>query len=135
MTTSRRTGAENTAILRQALPEARFWTGGAGEGPNPYVGLLALADHVVATGDSASMISEACATGRPVHVVELSGGNRRFRRFWDGLYGAGYARRFAGAPLAEWRYAPPDDTARVAERVAAMLAARGDLRIASFPAE
>ena len=121
VTTSRRTGEANTKLLKAALPEAYFWTGEA-DGPNPYFGLLALADHIVATCDSASMVSEACSTGKPVHVIELPGGNKRFRTFLDGLYADGFARRFEGAPLPEWSYQPPDDTAVVADRIRRMLA-------------
>ncbi len=123
VTTSRRTGAANTALLRKALPNACFWTGEA-DGPNPYFGLLALADHIVATCDSASMVSEACSTGKPVHIVELPGGNKRFRGFLNGLYQEGYARRFESPPLPVWSYMPPNDTAEVAARVRQMLAAR-----------
>lgn len=124
VTTSRRTGADNTALLKAALPDAYFWTGEA-DGPNPYFGLLALADHIVATCDSASMVSEACSTGKPVHVIELPGGNKRFHAFLDGLYLDGFARRFEGPPLPEWRYTPANDTEEVAARVRAMLESRG----------
>ncbi|MCA8927056.1 MAG: mitochondrial fission ELM1 family protein [Alphaproteobacteria bacterium] len=120
VTTSRRTGAENTAILRTALPDAWIWSGEA-DGPNPYFGLLALADHVVATCDSANMLTEACFTGKPVHVAELPGGTVRFRRFLEGLYADGCARRFTGPPLAAWTYAPPDDRAAVAAAILARL--------------
>lgn len=123
ITTSRRTGAENTQLLRDALPNAYFWTG-LEDGPNPYFGLLGLADHIVATCDSASMVSEACSTGKPVHIIELSGGNKRFRVFLDGLYQAGFAKRFDGVPLTEWRYDPPNETAEVAAIVRQLLAAR-----------
>jgi uncharacterized protein len=123
LTTSRRTGEVNTRLLRAALPDAYLWSGEA-DGPNPYFGLLALSDHILATCDSASMVSEACATGKPVHVVELPGGNKRFRLFLDGLYQDGIARPFNGMPLPKWTYAPPDDTAVAAARVCAMLARR-----------
>ncbi|HKK31117.1 MAG TPA: ELM1/GtrOC1 family putative glycosyltransferase, partial [Alphaproteobacteria bacterium] len=62
--------------------------------------------------------------GKPVHVIELRGGNKRFRRFLEGLYQDGFARRFEGAPLPEWSYLPPDDTATVADVVRTMLASR-----------
>ncbi len=123
VTTSRRTGAENTKLLKEALPDAYFWAGEA-DGPNPFFGLLGLADHIVATCDSASMVSEACSTGTPVHVIELPGGNKRFRMFLDGLYQDGFARRFEGAPLPEWHYTPPGDNAEVAMQVRAMLKKR-----------
>lgn len=38
---------------------------------NPYRGYLALADDFIVTGDSASMLSEACASGRPVWIFDL----------------------------------------------------------------
>ena len=61
VTPSRRTSAENEAILRDMLKPigAEIW-GGTGE--NPYLGYLALADAVVVTGDSVNMVSEACVT-------------------------------------------------------------------------
>ena len=40
---------------------------------NPYFGILATADRLVVTGDSIAMLSEACATGRPVQIFDLGG--------------------------------------------------------------
>ena len=40
---------------------------------NPYFGMLALSDELVVTADSVSMLSEACATGKPVYIAELGG--------------------------------------------------------------
>ncbi|HLB06314.1 MAG TPA: mitochondrial fission ELM1 family protein [Alphaproteobacteria bacterium] len=117
LTLSRRTGEAATAALKEALaghPNCWLWEG---TGENPYFGLLGLADAVVVTCDSISMVSEACATGRPVYVVELKGrGSRRFDRFLDDFVRAGMARRFADK-LEEWRYAPLDEAERVAEEV------------------
>ena len=123
LTTSRRTGEENTQILREALPDAYFWTGDI-DGPNPYFGLLGLADHIIATCDSVSMISEACSTGKPVHIVQLPGGNKRFAIFLKRLYQDGIARPFDGAPLPEWTYTPPNDTAEIALAVRELLEER-----------
>jgi mitochondrial fission protein ELM1 len=39
--------------------------------PNPYPALLALADRFLVTCDSASMIADACMSGRPVEVFML----------------------------------------------------------------
>jgi mitochondrial fission protein ELM1 len=36
------------------------------------MGYLALADALVVTGESASMLAEACATGKPVYIYPLS---------------------------------------------------------------
>ncbi len=46
------------------------WSGGAGD--NPFYGYLALADQLVVTADSASMLAEASATGKPVFMFDLS---------------------------------------------------------------
>ena len=40
---------------------------------NPYFGILALCDDLVVTADSISMLSEACATGKPVWMAPLGG--------------------------------------------------------------
>jgi mitochondrial fission protein ELM1 len=73
VTTSRRTGSQATADLAATLKIPHvFWKPG-NPGPNPYLGMLALADALVVTADSVSMVSEACATGKPVHVF---GGDR-----------------------------------------------------------
>ncbi|MBT5415987.1 MAG: hypothetical protein HOK81_15410, partial [Rhodospirillaceae bacterium] len=122
VTPSRRTGAENEAALRAGLAglPAYIW-GGAGE--NPYLGLLGLADMIVVTADSVSMVSEALATGKPVHVIECEGLSRRFGTFHAGLRAAGLTRPFRGH-LETWAYEPPDDTRKVAEELAHRLAAR-----------
>ena len=115
VTASRRTGVENEAILRNRLSGASavVWDG---QGENPYFGYLGLADAVVVTADSVSMVSEAVSTGKPVHVVDLPGASRRIGRFHASLRDAGMTRRFDGT-LDSWHYAPPDDTARAAAEV------------------
>lgn len=67
-TTSRRTPPEFAARARDAFAAypGVFWTGG---GANPYPGILGWADRIVVTADSVNMLSEACATGAPVHVA------------------------------------------------------------------
>jgi mitochondrial fission protein ELM1 len=120
VTPSRRTGADNLAVLRAALsgPGVEIWDG-AGE--NPYFGYLALADHIVVTADSVNMVSEACVTGKPVHVVELAGGNAKFRRFHEQMRAAGLTRPFTGR-LEVWPCPPFDETARAAAEALRRLA-------------
>ncbi len=122
ITPSRRTGAENEAALRAGLGDAPalVWDH-AGE--NPYFGWLGLADHVLVTCDSVSMTSEALATGKPVHVIPLEGSSKRIDRFHERLHAAGITRRFEGR-LDHWSYAPPGDTAAVAENIARRLRER-----------
>ena len=84
ITPSRRTPDEVKAVLREAF------AGDAGvylwdeAGDNPYRGILALSDRIVATGDSVSMVSEAVASGHPVAVFDIGGG-RRHGRFVENL--------------------------------------------------
>lgn len=115
VTASRRTGEANTAALRQRLDglPAVMWDG-AGE--NPYFGYLGLADAIVVTSDSVAMVSEACATGKPVHVFATPGGSAKFERFHRGLEQAGCTRRFSGA-LEDWRYPPLRETGDIADEV------------------
>ncbi len=115
VTPSRRTGAENEQVLRQALENSPsvVWDG---SGDNPYFGYLGLADAVVVTCDSVSMVSEAASTGKPVYVVELEGGNRKFRDFHQTMRDDGITRPFDGV-LEHWEYAPLNDTEVVAEEI------------------
>ena len=41
---------------------------------NPYLGYLAMADEIIVTADSISMLSEAYATGKPVHMFDTAAG-------------------------------------------------------------
>ena len=81
ITTSARTPAETTEALFAAVtcPAYRFrWTPGGQE--NPYFAFLGLADRIVATGDSVSMMAEACATGKPVYLFDTGEGVTSMRR-------------------------------------------------------
>ncbi len=122
ITPSRSTGVRNEEILRRGLAglPADIWDG---RGENPYFGILGLADHVIVTGDSVNMVSEAASSGKPVHVVQLRGGSPKFTRFHEGLQAAGITRPFTGE-LAAWHYAPLDETRRVAAEIRRRLLAR-----------
>jgi len=43
------------------------------------------------------MVSEAAATAKPVHIVDLDGGSAKFERFHAAMRTAGIARPFRGA--------------------------------------
>lgn len=117
MTTSRRTGRAAAEQLAAALApgHAHFWGGG---GANPYFGYLALADIVVATGDSAAMCTEACAAGRPVYIhAPPARTSAKHARLHAALYERGAARPLDGAHDPRWRAAPFDDAALVARAI------------------
>ena len=120
ITPSRRTGVENLAILQEALrgTSAYIWEWD-GLVPNPYYGMLGLADVVLATCDSVGMVTEACSTGKPVMIIDLPGGSDKFRRFHQALRDDGMTRAFGGQ-IESWYYAPLDDMRLVADRVKEM---------------
>ncbi len=72
VTTSGRTRPETADALFEVLGgdcHRHRWQTGATD--NPYLAYLALADSFIVTGDSASMLAEACATGKPVAMFEV----------------------------------------------------------------
>ena len=110
ITTSTRTPLPTIETLEQNLrvPAHMFkWSKQAKE--NPYLAFLGLADCIIATGDSMSMLGEACATQKPVYIFDLGEDEgamcpktahlaRIARRAWVGR------RRFAWAHLAASLY-------------------------------
>jgi mitochondrial fission protein ELM1 len=118
-TASRRTPPGLKAALRglAGKHDGFFWEG---EGDNPYISLLALADYIVATADSFNMIGEAAASGAPILVFEPSGGHPKLRRFLASLREQRVIHNFHGR-LEGVRYSPIDATAVIAERVAEAL--------------
>ena len=113
---SRRTPDHAIAAFRQAFGESEFVWDGISE--NPYRSALALASHVVVTGDSVSMISEATATGRPVYVEFLSARRSpaKFLRFHESFLNHGLIRPFVGR-TEEWSYPPLFEADRVSQLV------------------
>jgi hypothetical protein len=72
VTTSRRLSpAATRALLRQVEGAASVHPWREGDPDNPYLGILAWADALVITGDSESMLAEACSTGKPVFIAAL----------------------------------------------------------------
>jgi hypothetical protein len=88
--TSSRTSVEAADAIEAAIDcPHHFHRFRKGASENPYRAFLALADRFIVTGDSASMLAEACATGRPVAIypvprrLESLPGSRLLReRIW-----------------------------------------------------
>jgi mitochondrial fission protein ELM1 len=108
VTPSRRTDPAVTALIREALAPFGGWVWDF-SGENPYFGMLALADMIVVTQDSVSMISEACATSAPVLFAPLPGSSRRQGLFLKTMMNEDRIRPFAGR-FVQWAASPLNDT-------------------------
>jgi mitochondrial fission protein ELM1 len=100
ITTSRRTGEEMPVQMAPHLTCPYYlyaWQQGGNPPANPYYGFLGLADAVIATGESVSMCSEACATGKSVFVYDVAGFmSRKHKAFIEALYSRSLARPLVG---------------------------------------
>jgi hypothetical protein len=112
---TRRTPEPARRILTERLGHLPGWIWD-GTGENPYFAFLASADAVLVTEDSTNLATDAAATGKPVHVVPMSGHSAKFARFHADLERRGVARRFAGT-LETAAYPPLDETSRAAREL------------------
>jgi mitochondrial fission protein ELM1 len=115
ITPSRRTPAAARDALQIALAPRGAWIWDM-QGENPYFGMLACADIIVATIDSISMVSEAVATNVPVLLAELPGKSRRNGLFMQLLNEAGRTRPFFGR-VEYWPVKPLNDTPYAGDEV------------------
>jgi len=115
VTPSRRTGSDNIALLRDSLKDtaAFVWDG---QGANPYFGILGLSQTLIVTADSVNMITEACASGKPVYIFDLPGGSTKAARFHRAIIAGDHARKFT-LPLEPYSVAPLHEMARVAGEI------------------
>jgi mitochondrial fission protein ELM1 len=71
VTTSARTAPSAVEALAAGIDApAHFYRWRRDDDDNPYFGYLALADAIIVTADSISMLTEACATGKPVYMFD-----------------------------------------------------------------
>jgi uncharacterized protein len=115
VTPSRRTDPAAVQALTRHIAPLGAWVWDM-QGDNPYFGMIALADAILVTVDSVSMMSEAAATSAPVLLAPLPGRSRRIGLFADLLVKDGRARWFDGR-LQMWNTAPLDDTPQAADAV------------------
>jgi mitochondrial fission protein ELM1 len=75
VTTSARTLDETTDALFDGIKSpAILYRWRKDDADNPFFAFLGLADRVIVTADSVSMMTEACATGRPVYLFDTGEG-------------------------------------------------------------
>jgi mitochondrial fission protein ELM1 len=84
VSTSARTPADVVEALAVGLDTPHLLYRWRHDDPdNPYFGFLALADRLVVTSDSMSMLIEAVASGKPVHIFDLATGPGSHRPVTD----------------------------------------------------
>lgn len=123
VSSSRRTPAWLREAARSDLGDlpGLQWHGQA-DGPNPYGGLLAWADRIVVTPDSANMLAEACATAVPVWVPALKPVRGKLGALYQDLLERDRVRPLT-LDCQPWDVLPLRETARIAVELKALLAA------------
>lgn len=118
VSTSRRTPPALRDWLRSAFARfpGRFWSGSE-DGPNLYAGYLAHAERIVVTPDSVNMLSEACASGKPVFTWLHRPARGKLARFHAALIDGGWLRELGYDTNAAIRPPPLRETAAVGAEV------------------
>lgn len=84
VTPSRRTPDLLLEAVRSAISSHQNWIWD-GEGENPYLQMLAIADQFIVTGDSHNMVSECLTSGSPVYVFRPPNLQPKLHSFLDAL--------------------------------------------------
>ncbi len=79
-----------------------------------YLSSLAIADHIIVTCDSTSMISEAALTGKPVYVAMMKAKrfSRRFAKFYSQFNKLGITKELSER-VDNWSYDKLDEINRI----------------------
>ena len=83
-----------------------------------YLSSLKLADYIVVTCDSTSMISEAAITGKPIYVAQMptSRTNKRFEKFFELFKSLNIIKNLENS-LVEWSYEKLNETDKVSRYI------------------
>ena len=83
-----------------------------------YLSSLKLAEHIVVTCDSTSMISEAAITGTPIYVVQMPAikRNQRFKDFFN-LFESLNIIKNLETSIESWNYKKLDETNRISSYI------------------
>ena len=79
-----------------------------------YLSSLKLADHIIVTCDSTSMISEAAMTGKPIYVAQMPAikKNIRFQKFFELFKSLDIIKNLEDK-VEEWNYKKLNETHRI----------------------
>ena len=91
-----------------------------------YLCSLAIADYIVVTCDSTSMISEAAVTGKPVYIAMMKSNktSKRFKSFYNQFKDLGIARELNDS-IDNWSYDKLDEVNRIAPIIKAKMKSNG----------
>jgi len=83
-----------------------------------YLSAYALANYVIVTCDSTSMISEAATSGKPIFVAHMKAkrNNYRFKRFFELFKQIGITRNL-GEKIENWTYKKHNEALRIANEL------------------
>jgi len=83
-----------------------------------YLSSLKLADYIVVTCDSTSMISESAITGKPIYVAQMPTlrTNKRFEKFFELFKSLNIIKNLENS-LVEWNYEKLNETDRVSRYI------------------
>ena len=83
-----------------------------------YLSSLKLANHIVVTCDSTSMISEAAITGKPIYVAQMPPikSNDRFKKFYELFMSLNIIRNLENS-LDTWSYEKLNETDRISSYI------------------
>ncbi len=94
ISTSARTVPSSSAMLEQSIQSPKcFFRWSAEQRDNPYLAFLAVADALIVTGESISMLTEACVTHKPVYIYDFGQGSDSMQ-YGDGNPGSGLWEAF-----------------------------------------
>jgi len=83
-----------------------------------YLSSLKLADHIVVTCDSTSMISEAAITGKPIYVAQMPSikNNKRFKEFYNLFESLNITKNLENR-VENWDYQRLNETERISRYI------------------
>lgn len=91
---------------------------------NPFLAILGYSDFFIVSGDSVSMISESCSTGKPVYIFdEKNISTKKHRKFHHDLFSQNYAKKIDEKTclLENFSSKKLNETKRVAQIISASL--------------
>ncbi len=83
-----------------------------------YLSSLKLADYIVVTSDSTSMISEAAITGKPIYIAQMPPvkKNDRFKKFFELFRSLGITKDLTNS-IEKWNYKKLNETDKISRYI------------------